>query len=81
MSSKHHKWQTRWRVDAASGMATHDSGLRVRLGQAENGAAVQAELARTHGPHNAPQMLERLLREARLLLAQAEPGPSHDRRR
>lgn len=75
MTSKHHKWQLRWRIDQAAGLATHDTGLRVRFlgsagrGHAENAEAVAAELAKTHGPHNAPQMLQRLLREADRLLA------------
>ena len=74
MTSKHHKWQVRWHVDRAAGLATHDTGLRVRFhgsapGTAENAEAVAAELAKTHGPHNTPQMLRRLLREAHDLYA------------
>lgn len=69
MTSKHYRWQTRWQLDTAAGLATHESGLRVRLaaGQApqpENAAEVQAQLAQHHGGHNAPLMLARLLKEA-----------------
>jgi hypothetical protein len=75
MTSKHHKWQLRWRIDRAAGLATHDTGLRVRFagsvarGQAENAPDVAAELGKTHGPHNTPKMLERLIREAERLFA------------
>lgn len=71
MTSKHYRWQTRWRVDHAAGKATHDSGLIVQFtgaagspGQAVNEADTLAALAVKNGPHNAPQMLRRLLKEA-----------------
>lgn len=68
MTSKHYKWQTRWRVDRAAGLATHDSGLQVTFSsgqaQAVNQAEALAALAVKNGPHNAPQMLKRLVREA-----------------
>lgn len=71
MTSKHYRWQTRWRV--AGGLATHETGLQVQLvhGQphAANAQAVQAALAPKHG-HNAAAMVQRLLREARTLLEQ-----------
>ena len=73
MTSKHHKWQLRWQLDGAAGLATHQTGLRVRFdgprARPENADAVAAELAKTHGPHNTPQMLARLLREAEQLHA------------
>ena len=76
MTSKHYKWQTRWRIE--SGLATHDTGLRVRLVEEapmmENADEVAATLAPKHGPHNVPVMLQRMLREAGLLL-----GGSHGR--
>lgn len=73
MTSKHHKWQTRWRLDPAARRATHDSGLQVEFaanGRAwnMNGPTFAEELAKTHGPHNAPLMVARLLREAERLL-------------
>lgn len=80
MTSKHHKWQLRWQVDASAGLATHDSGLRVRFadhspGQPENADAVAAQLAAKHGLHNTPQMIERLLREADQLVRGAHHAP------
>lgn len=76
MTSKHHKWQTRWRIDLAQRLGAHESGLRVQVspaGRAEalNGPAVQDSLAVRHGLHNAPLMLRRLLREAEQLFAES----------
>lgn len=78
MTSKHYKWQARWRVDSAAGIATHDSGFTVQwpaeAGQAVKGLNVPetlAALAVKNGPHNAPTMLLRLLKEAGLLHQQA----------
>lgn len=78
MTSKHYRWQTRWQLDQRAGIARHDSGLIVRFtagsssaGQAENAEATLASLAIKNGPHNAPQMLTRLLREAADLHAEA----------
>ena len=72
MGSKHHRWQARWQLDPAQGVAIHDSGLRVRLrdsqGVAENGAEVVDALTPQHGPHNAPAMVQRLVREGAQLL-------------
>jgi hypothetical protein len=72
MNSKHHRWQARWQIDQRSGTATHDSGLRVRLedgrGTAENADEVAASLVPRHGAHNAPAMVQRLVREGAQLL-------------
>lgn len=74
MTSKRYGWQKRWTVDQAAGTAHHDTGLQVRLsgGQvsANNANQVQESLAIKHG-HNAPEMVRRLLKEARILLVQA----------
>ena len=71
-SSKHARWQARWQLDAAAGLATHDNGLRVRLldGRAapENAEEVAQALASAHGPHNASAMVQRLVREGGQLL-------------
>lgn len=68
MHSPRYRWQTRWTLDQAAGTATHEGGLIVRFkdGRAEplNGDAIQAALAVKNGPHNAPIMLRRLLKEA-----------------
>lgn len=79
MASKHHKWQSRWQVDVAQRLATHDTGLRVRFdagtaGQADNAGEVAAELGKTHGPHNTPAMLVRLQREAQEIYAEVAAG-------
>ena len=54
------------------GLAVHDSGLRVRLqdgqGAAENAAEVAESYIPAHGPHNAPAMVQRLVREGAQLL-------------
>lgn len=72
MTAKHHNWQDRWQVDRTQGTATHESGLRVRLsdgvGIALNAADVEAELAPTHGVHNAPAMVARMTREGAQML-------------
>jgi hypothetical protein len=72
MTSKHRRWQSRWQVDSAAGVATHDTGLRVRLeeghGQAENAEEVALSLMPVHGAHNAPAMVQRLVREGAQLL-------------
>lgn len=73
MTSKHYRWQTRWRVDHAAGTAQHDTGLMVHMmggrPQANNGQQVQQLLAEKHG-HNAAAMVQRLLKEAGQLLTQ-----------
>ncbi len=72
MRSKDSLWQSRWQIDQAQGVATHDSGLRVRLldgqGAAENADGVVAALGELHGAHNAQAMVQRLVREGAALL-------------
>lgn len=72
MRSKTSAWQARWHIDSASGLATHDVGLKVRLqdgkGIAENAGPVIEAFAMEHGPHNAPAMVQRLVREGAQLL-------------
>ncbi len=72
MRSKSSQWQARWRIDPKAGLAVHDSGLRVVLqdgkGVAENAAVVAESLIPRHGPHNAPAMVQRLIREGAQLL-------------
>ncbi len=75
MTSKHYKWQTRWRHDTAAGAWVHECGLRVRCApggqpQALNAPETLAALLPVHGGHNAPAMLARLQREAQQLAAQ-----------
>lgn len=83
MTSKHHRWQTRWRIDLAAALATHDSGLIVRftelVGQrgAWDGVPVDnpevfAQLLAKHGPHNIGPHIERLKREASQLYKEAQ---------
>lgn len=52
----------------------HDTGLQVAAAdgqvRANNAQQVQAVLAEKHG-HNAPEMMQRLLKEARILLVQS----------
>jgi hypothetical protein len=73
MRSKASLWQARWQINQAEGLAIHDSGLRVRLqdngqGSAENPDDVVQALIPQHGPHNAPAMVQRLVREGAQLL-------------
>jgi hypothetical protein len=72
MSSKPSLWQARWHIDQKEGTAVHDTGLRVRLedgkATAENSAEVIASFVPKHGPHNAPAMVQRLIREGAQLL-------------
>ena len=72
MSSKHSLWQAAWDIDPAQGIATHDTGLRVRLvndqGVAENPDALILALQPKHGAHNASAMVSRLVREGAQLL-------------
>ncbi len=72
MSSKPSLWQGRWQIDQMEGLAVHDSGLRVRLqdGKAapENAVEVAESFVPKHGPHNAPAMVQRLVREGAQLL-------------
>lgn len=72
MRSKPSLWQARWQIDQIEGLAVHDSGLRVRLrdgaGSAENAAEVAESFVPRHGAHNAPAMVQRLVREGAQLL-------------
>ena len=72
MPSKSSQWQARWQILQAEGLAIHDSGLRVRLqdgrAAAENPSEVAESFIPAHGPHNAPAMVERLVREGAQLL-------------
>ena len=72
MTSKHSRWQAQWQIDQREGIATHDTGLRVRLrdgrGEADNGDEVAQSLVPQHGAHNAPAMVQRLVREGLRLL-------------
>ncbi|WP_295391481.1 hypothetical protein [uncultured Thiodictyon sp.] len=71
MTSKHRGWQERWQINQ-EGIATHDTGLRVRWedgqGVAENAEEVVLSLVPEHGTHNAPAMVQRLVREGAQLL-------------
>jgi len=72
MSSKHTRWQARWQIDPETGVALHDGGLRVRLqggtGCADNAEDIIRLLEPVHGAHNAPAMVQRLVREGAQLL-------------
>ena len=72
MNSKHHRWQSCWQIDAAAGIATHETGLQVRLhdgaGVAINGDEAVLSLVPVHGAHNAPAMVQRLVREGAQML-------------
>ncbi|WP_418318941.1 hypothetical protein [Piscinibacter sakaiensis] len=72
MTSKHNRWQERWDLNQDDGLAVHDSGLRVRLhdgvGVADNAAEIEQALLPQHGPHNAPAMVRRLIREGAQML-------------
>lgn len=78
MTSKHYKWQQRWRIDAGAQTAHHESGLLVRFsvppgtdgarGLANNEHQVIETLQPKHG-HNAAAMVQRMLREAAELYA------------
>ena len=74
MTSKKYGWQKRWQINQAAGTGLHETGLQVVLvgGQptARNADDVQAALSVKHG-HNAPEMVRRLMKEARILLVQA----------
>ncbi len=72
MGLKASLWQARWQVDQKDNVAVHDTGLRVRLkdglGAAENADEVVQSFAPVHGRHNAPAMVQRLVREGTQLL-------------
>ena len=72
MGTKHSLWQAKWQIDQLGGVATHDSGLRVRLndgvGVGENMAEIAKTMESLHGAHNAAAMVQRLVREGEQLL-------------
>jgi hypothetical protein len=76
MKLRHQPWQAQWRVDPAQAVATHESGLRVHLqdgrGASDNAQTIIEGLVPKHGPHNAPAMVQRLLREGAQMLI--DPG-------
>lgn len=85
MVSKHYKWQLEWAVNLEASTATHSSGLVVQFtpasdtpgahdGRAINVEEVSGELLAKHGPHNVPQMLARLMREAGEVYTEARRG-------
>lgn len=71
-NSRHYKWQAQWTV--ADGVATHTSGVIVTARGCTVPAAVNSALASKHGPHNTPQVLDRLAREGVASLAAARDG-------
>ena len=83
MTSRHYKWQTRWTLDIPAGIAVHDSGFIVAfssgtVGQALNADAILPALTAKNGGHNAPLMIDRMLREARQLHTEAmQENTSH----
>lgn len=72
MAPKHSRWQASWQVSDDGTVARHASGLRVRLhgeqGQADNAADIELAFLPQHGPHNAPAMVQRLVREGAQML-------------
>jgi hypothetical protein len=81
MTSKHYRWQTRWRIEP--NRAVHETGLVVAFdctpgamprprGQPINAPDIQAALEPKHG-HNAATMIERMLREASELYGSDNP--------
>lgn len=82
MTSKHHRWQTRWRIDLATNRAMHECGLVIQFARPDSmpgawdGAPVDdpdvmAQLLTKHGPHNIGPHLARLMREAGQLFKEA----------
>lgn len=71
-SSKHQNWKARWSVDETDTRATHESGLRLCVQGdqvvAENADEVVLQLTPQHGAHNAPAMVQRLMREGAQML-------------
>ena len=72
MKSKSSLWQAAWILDLNDGLATHDSGLRVRMtsgqGLGENATEMVEAFTPAHGAHNAKAMVQRLIREGEQLL-------------
>ena len=77
--SPRYRWQLRWHLDRAARIAMHDTGAVVRivgrLPIADDPFGIIDGLAVKHG-HNAPEMLQRMLREVRQLWdAGRDDGP------
>ena len=73
------RWQLRWHVDRARGVARHDTGAVVFIVNgrpiAEDAQSVIDSLAVKNG-HNAPEMLQRMLREVGRLWSEGrDDGP------
>ena len=73
MTSKHYRWQTRWRIEGRR--AIHESGLVVefdsdpgtrQIGIPANARKIESALRERHG-HNARAMILRLVKEAERL--------------
>jgi len=72
-NSRHYKWQALWSVEGA--VARHESGFTVTItGRVDAPPGVLDALAQKHGPHNAPQVQQRLVREGLACLAAAQAG-------
>jgi hypothetical protein len=76
MKSRRYKWQLRWTLDRDAGTATHDSGLVLRMPDADpsNLADIMPSIAQQHGGHNAPLMVRRMQFEARQLWTAPKMG-------
>lgn len=78
------RWQRRWRVYPELMLAEHECGLRVRFSRRggrlvptpDNAEEIIAALAPRNGPHNAPIMVQRMVREAEVLMRGAVSTPS-----
>ena len=79
MTSKHYRWQLKWALDLKSLEAKHECGFLVRFTrdgerlrmQPANKTQIIAELTVKNGGHNAPRMVERMVREAAELMSEA----------
>lgn len=78
MTSKHYGWQKRWTVNHAAGSARHEHGLVVLQDMAGRrqviGAETVAESLRPKHGHNADAMVQRLIKEAGILLGGGHPA-------
>jgi hypothetical protein len=72
MTPKHFQWKNKWSVDEVADVATHETGLRVHLvegvGVSDNADEVALLFVPQHGAHNAPAMVQRLVREGAQML-------------
>lgn len=72
MASNTSLWQANWQIDPVDDVATHDTGLHVRLtdgkGTSDNATVVIESLIPVHGAHNATAMVGRLVREGEQIL-------------